>query len=50
MMPVFHLGKYAAFVWPAYAVSSAGIAAAVVLTVRAYIRAVRRLGAIERKP
>jgi heme exporter protein CcmD len=42
------LGKYAAFVWPAYGVSFIGIAAAIGLTLRAYYRAKARLASVER--
>ena len=48
MLPLLAIGKYAAFVWPAYGVSAAGIIAAVTLTVRAYYRAKARVGTIER--
>jgi heme exporter protein CcmD len=37
------MGKYAAFVWPAYGISAVGIIIAVVLTLRAYYRARARL-------
>jgi heme exporter protein CcmD len=48
-MPAFlALGKYAAFVWPAFGISFVGIVAAVALTLRAYSRAKTRLAAIER--
>jgi heme exporter protein CcmD len=48
MPPFLDMGKYAAFVWPAYGISAVGIVAAAVLTVRAYHRARARLSAIER--
>lgn len=35
------MGGYAAFVWPAYAVTLLGLGAAVVMTLRAYVRAKR---------
>jgi heme exporter protein CcmD len=41
------MGKYAAFVWPAYGISAIGIIAAMLLTLRAYRRAKARLSAIE---
>jgi heme exporter protein CcmD len=48
-MPSFlAMGKYAAFVWPAYGISVVGIAAAVVLILRAYYRAKAQLAMIER--
>jgi heme exporter protein CcmD len=43
------MGGYAAFVWPAYAISFGGIALAVVLTLRAYARAKNLLEKIERE-
>lgn len=43
------MGGYAAFVWPAYALSAIAIAAMIVLTIRAYDRAKARLAAIERE-
>jgi heme exporter protein D len=48
MTEFFAMGGYAAFVWPAYALSAIAIGAMVVLTVRAYGRAKARLAAIER--
>jgi heme exporter protein CcmD len=33
------MGGYAGFVWPAYGVTLAGLGAAIVLTLRAYLRA-----------
>ncbi len=41
------MGKYVAFVWPAYGVSVLGIAAAIVLTLSAYRRARKNLVALE---
>jgi heme exporter protein D len=41
------MGRYAAFVWPAYAVSVFGLAAAVALTWRSYVRAKAQLAALE---
>jgi heme exporter protein D len=41
------MGGYAAYVWPAYGVSLLFLAAAVVLTWRAYARARARLAALE---
>lgn len=43
------MGGYAAFVWPAYGVSIAGLLATIGLTWRAYARAKARLGALEKK-
>ena len=48
MSAFFDMGKYAAFVWPAYGVSLLGIAAAIALTLSAYARAKRKLAALER--
>jgi heme exporter protein CcmD len=42
------MGKYAAFVWPAYGISFIAILAALVLSLRAYYGAKTRLAAIER--
>ena len=44
------MGKYAAYVWPAYGASVIGIAAAIALTLRAYARAKAQLATLERKP
>lgn len=41
------MGGYAAYVWPAYAVTAIGIGGAVALTLREYRRARRSLRAIE---
>ena len=43
----FWMGGYAAFVWPAYAASAFGIAAAIYLTLRTYFRTKKRLAALE---
>ena len=43
------MGGYAAYVWPAFGVTFAGLGAAIVLTLRSYRRAARRLYALERK-
>ncbi|MFL5237938.1 MAG: heme exporter protein CcmD [Rhizomicrobium sp.] len=48
MQSFLDMGKYAAFVWPAFGVSAAGMIAAVLLTLRTYYRARARLLAIER--
>jgi heme exporter protein D len=40
------MGKYAAFVWPAYGVSLLGIAAAIILTLSAWRRAQKNLAAL----
>jgi len=39
------MGGYGAFVWPAYAISIAALAAMIALTLRAYARAKARLDA-----
>jgi heme exporter protein CcmD len=44
----FAMGKYAAYVWPAYGASVLGIGLAVALTLSAYARAKKRLAALER--
>ena len=44
---MFEMGKYAAFVWPAYGASVIGIVAAIALTLSGYTRAKRRLAALE---
>jgi heme exporter protein CcmD len=41
------MGKYAAYVWPAYGVSFLGLGLAVAFTLSAYARAKRRLAALE---
>lgn len=41
------MGGYAAFVWPAYGVSLAGILLAIFLSLRAYRHAKARLAALE---
>ena len=41
------MGGYAGFVWPAYGISFAGLAAVVVLTLRSYARAKAMFAAIE---
>lgn len=47
MAQFFAMGKYAAFVWPAYGISVVGIVIAVALTLRAYARAKARLRSLE---
>jgi heme exporter protein CcmD len=47
MEAFFAMGKYAAYVWPAYGVSLLGLGLAVVFTLTAYARAKRRLAALE---
>jgi heme exporter protein CcmD len=47
MSAFFEMGKYAAYVWPAYGVSVLGIGAAIVLTLSAYARAKKKLMALE---
>jgi len=44
---MFDMGKYAAFVWPAYGASFIGIVTAIALTLSAYTRAKKRLQALE---
>ena len=39
MMRFLAMGGYAAFVWPAYTITALGLGAALVLTLRAYVRA-----------
>ncbi len=48
MPPFLDMGKYAAFVWPAYGISMAGIFVALLQTLRAYLRAKARLQSLER--
>ena len=50
MVHFFEMGKYGAYVWPAYGASVIGIAATIALTLRAYFRAKAQLAALERKP
>jgi heme exporter protein CcmD len=47
MSAFFAMGKYAAYVWPAYGVSVLGIGAAIWLTLSAYRRAKQKLAALE---
>jgi heme exporter protein D len=49
MTDFFAMGGYADFVWPAYGLSLAGLAAATVLTLQSYRRAKAMLAAIERE-
>lgn len=49
MNAFFAMGGYAAFVWPAYAITIAALALAIVLTVTAHTRAKRALGNLEGK-
>jgi heme exporter protein CcmD len=44
----FIWGKYAAYVWPAYGITLAGILAAVLLIWRSYRRAKERLGELDK--
>lgn len=48
MEAFFAMGKYAAFVWPAYGVSLVGLGLAAAFTWSAYRRAKKRLASIER--
>jgi heme exporter protein CcmD len=41
------MGGYAGFVWPAYGISLAAVAAAIALTLRSYVRAKAMSAAIE---
>ncbi len=51
MSEFFSMGGYAAYVWPAYAVTLLGLTGAVALTLRAYARAKSLLAGLEgRKP
>ena len=47
MEAFFAMGKYAAYVWPAYGVSLMGLGLAVAFTLSAYVRAKKRLAALE---
>jgi heme exporter protein CcmD len=47
MEAFFAMGKYAAYVWPAYGVSVVGIGAAIAVTLSAYSRAKKKLAALE---
>jgi heme exporter protein D len=47
MMRFLAMGGYAGFVWPAYGISLAAVAAAVALTLRSYARAKAMSAAIE---
>lgn len=40
---------YAAYVWPSYGISAAGLIAALVLTLSAYNRAKKKLAALEKE-
>lgn len=42
------MGKYAAFIWPAYGISALGLGVAAALTLSAYARAKRKLRALEK--
>lgn len=44
------MGGYAAFVWPAYAVSALGLGGAATVVWLAYRRAVARVASLERGP
>lgn len=48
MSAFFAMGGYAAYVWPSYGISIAGIGAAVFLTWRAYVRAKALLSGVEK--
>lgn len=49
MSGFFAMGGYAAFVWPAYAVSAVGLGAAAILVWLAYKRAAARVASLERQ-
>jgi heme exporter protein D len=44
------MGGYAAYVWPAYAISAGGLAAAIVVTLRSHARAKAALASLEGRP
>ena len=48
MSQFFAMGGYAAYVWPAYAISFAALAAATWLTLRAHARAKAALAGLEK--
>jgi heme exporter protein CcmD len=45
----FDLGPYSDFIWPSYAISALGLAAATAWTIIAWRKAKARLAALERK-
>jgi heme exporter protein CcmD len=45
----FDLGPYGVYIWPAYGISAAGIACAVIWTLRRWAQAKARLKALEEK-
>jgi len=47
MEAFFAMGKYAAYVWPAYGASLIGLGFVVGVTLSAYARAKKRLAALE---
>ena len=47
MSAFFHMGGYAAYVWPAYGVSALALIAATLITVHSYRKAKARLAALE---
>ncbi|MBS0273591.1 MAG: heme exporter protein CcmD [Proteobacteria bacterium] len=47
MEAFFAMGKYAAYVWPAYGISLLGLGLAIGFTLSAYARAKKRLAALE---
>lgn len=49
MEAFFAMGKYAAYVWPAYGASLVGLGLAALFTWSAYARAKRRLSSIENR-
>ena len=49
MNPTTVMGDYAAFVWPAYAVTVLGLGGVIAITLRAYLLAKARLAALERQ-
>jgi heme exporter protein CcmD len=49
MSTFFAMGGYAVYVWPAFGVTFAGLAAAIIFTLVAYNRAAARLAALDRK-
>ena len=48
MSNLLSMGGYAAFVWPAYAVTVLGLGFAIAMTLQGYARAKARLAALEK--
>jgi len=49
MMHLLAMGKYAAYVWPAYGASFVGLASVIGFTFRGYVKAKRRLKVLEQE-